>query len=111
MSLSLNATMQGFLYAGRLFRFEAINYSFPDLRSRLFSCTPESQVIEKYWTVLQKKGSAPNIEKALGKIKVRIVSPYVEKVLYMCVGNKMLGFKFFIWAGQQPGCRYHHSIF
>ncbi|KAH9325873.1 hypothetical protein KI387_006051 [Taxus chinensis] len=68
----------------------------------MFTSPSESQSIEQLCDVLLKKGSAPNIERALGKINFQLKSSCVEKVLLRCAGNKILGLRFFIWAVQQP---------
>eukprot|EP01018_Ginkgo_biloba_P018601 Gb_04677 [translate_table: standard] len=96
---------------GNVLRLSSIKYPCACILRRLLNSAAEVKVIEKYWNVLQNRGSAPNIERALGKIKTQLVSSCVEKVMHKCAENKMLGLRFFIWAGQQPGYRHNLMIY
>ncbi|GLJ31296.1 hypothetical protein SUGI_0627810 [Cryptomeria japonica] len=91
--LGSSSASAGHLYSSSLL--------FPARLGRRFGASSETQVTEQYFSVLQKKGSAPCIERELGKINAQLSSSCVEKVVQRCGQNKILGLRFFIWAVQQ----------
>lgn len=84
----------------------------PEVSTESESHDEFSSDVEKVYRILRKFHSrVPKLELALQESGVVVRSGLTERVLNRCGDAGNLGYRFFVWASKQPGCRHSYDVY
>ncbi|XP_022843813.1 pentatricopeptide repeat-containing protein At3g49730-like [Olea europaea var. sylvestris] len=84
----------------------------PEVSTEIKSHDEFSSDVEKVYRILRKFHSrVPKLELALQESGVVVRSGLTERVLNRCGDAGNLGYRFFVWASKQPGCRHSYDVY